>query len=159
MIGCVNDWLRCTLVAFLLPILGWLALFAWDTDRTHGGPWSPWQVILYVLLLIGVGLWVSRQRPVITILLIPATVTICWSVSVQSWPVDPDSGGDDGLWVVGALFLFIGLLLGSGLIEIIGAVVRAGRTPRPTPPGWYPDPTDIAPWRWWDGVTWTERTG
>ncbi len=26
------------------------------------------------------------------------------------------------------------------------------------PPGWYPDPTEQAPFRWWNGTTWTERT-
>jgi Protein of unknown function (DUF2510) len=25
-------------------------------------------------------------------------------------------------------------------------------------PGWYPDPAGIAPYRWWDGDTWTEGT-
>lgn len=24
------------------------------------------------------------------------------------------------------------------------------------PPGWYPDPTERAPFRWWDGTNWTE---
>ncbi|WP_395153608.1 PrsW family glutamic-type intramembrane protease [Ilumatobacter sp.] len=35
--------------------------------------------------------------------------------------------------------------------------------PPPTPtgritPGWYADPWDAAPWRWWDGVQWTAQT-
>ncbi len=25
----------------------------------------------------------------------------------------------------------------------------------PTPPGWLPDPWDVAQWRWWDGAQWT----
>jgi Protein of unknown function (DUF2510)/Helix-hairpin-helix motif len=25
------------------------------------------------------------------------------------------------------------------------------------PPGWYPDPTDRSLWRYWDGISWTER--
>jgi hypothetical protein len=26
------------------------------------------------------------------------------------------------------------------------------------PPGWYPDPWNLAPQRWWDGVAWTAHT-
>jgi membrane protease YdiL (CAAX protease family) len=29
----------------------------------------------------------------------------------------------------------------------------------PPPPGWYPDPWQHAPWRWWDGVAWTGYAG
>lgn len=28
-----------------------------------------------------------------------------------------------------------------------------------TTPGWYADPWAVAPYRWWDGTSWTERTG
>ena len=28
-----------------------------------------------------------------------------------------------------------------------------------TPPGWYSDPWQQAPWRWWDGIGWTAYTG
>ncbi len=31
---------------------------------------------------------------------------------------------------------------------------NATYTPQ-TPPGWYPDPWFVAPWRWWDGTQWT----
>src|SRR5579872_1495099 len=24
-----------------------------------------------------------------------------------------------------------------------------------TPPGWYPDPWRVSPYRWWDGTSWT----
>jgi hypothetical protein len=26
------------------------------------------------------------------------------------------------------------------------------------PPGWYPDPSESAPWRWWDGQRWSHQT-
>lgn len=28
-----------------------------------------------------------------------------------------------------------------------------------TPPGWYPDPSGLSQWRWWDGLNWTSHTG
>lgn len=30
--------------------------------------------------------------------------------------------------------------------------------PPPKPPGWYPDPHGQAPFRWWDGTSWTQQT-
>jgi membrane protease YdiL (CAAX protease family) len=30
--------------------------------------------------------------------------------------------------------------------------------PSAPPPGWYPDPWQLAPTRWWDGITWTGFT-
>src|SRR3954454_12750318 len=66
---------RYLIAAVLVPVAGWLGLFAWDTDRSNGGPWSAWQVALYVLLLIGVGLWVACHEPGVAIFVIPFTVT------------------------------------------------------------------------------------
>ena len=30
--------------------------------------------------------------------------------------------------------------------------------PSPPPPGWHPDPTQPAQWRWWDGTQWSAHT-
>lgn len=39
------------------------------------------------------------------------------------------------------------------------AARRRERASAPSPPaGWYPDPNGRAPFRWWDGNTWTEHT-
>ncbi len=38
----------------------------------------------------------------------------------------------------------------------IPATPAAGRA---TPAGWYADPWQVSPWRWWDGATWTAHTG
>ncbi len=35
------------------------------------------------------------------------------------------------------------------------AVTVSTTTPATSNPGWYPDPWQVAPWRWWDGETWT----
>ena len=42
----------------------------------------------------------------------------------------------------------------------VGVGIGIGRqlvAPRPTPPGWYPDPWRLHTWRWWDGA-WTGWT-
>jgi len=54
------------------------------------------------------------------------------------------------------------LMLAFGDATYLGPSVppEGGQVPvSATPPGWYPDPWQQAPHRWWDGSTWTSHTG
>ena len=54
------------------------------------------------------------------------------------------------------------LILGFGDATYLGPSVppEGGYAPvGATPPGWYPDPWQQAPYRWWDGTAWTSHTG
>lgn len=54
------------------------------------------------------------------------------------------------------------LLLGFGDATYLGPSVppEGGYAPvGATPAGWYPDPWQQAPYRWWDGRGWTSYTG
>jgi Protein of unknown function (DUF2510) len=76
------------------------------------------------------------------------------------------------LWLQGPsvlLFAGFGTLVFSVQLSLMGRVRRtasrrlaralagAGAT-RLNPPGWYPDPTQPATLRWWDGAAWTANT-
>lgn len=65
-----------------------------------------------------------------------------------------------GLALLGPVFM---PMLGFGDATYLGPSVvppTGGSAPAvTTPPGWYPDPWQQAPHRWWDGTTWTSHTG
>ena len=58
----------------------------------------------------------------------------------------------------------LALVLLSGFFLLVASplVGRAWRRQQPLaggpemPPGWYPDPSGAAPWRWWDGYRWSQ---
>lgn len=50
-------------------------------------------------------------------------------------------------------YFFLGLLL--GFIGIILAAIAKPPVPSPSPPGWYADPWQQAPLRWYDGQQWS----
>jgi len=45
--------------------------------------------------------------------------------------------------------------MGDARCMDFGELTRAPSEGDPVPPGWYSDPWQVAPSRWWDGATWT----
>jgi hypothetical protein len=63
-----------------------------------------------------------------------------------------------------ALAALSGMTFAVGLVLLIVGFIKSQRAkaPRPlstAPAGWYSDPTQQSGWRWWDGRSWSDRTG
>lgn len=116
----------------------WWAWMAWDrsgrTDPATGatsGPYEAWQVAGCVVCLVVLCVAATVRLPAwFVVPVMPIAFTAAWS-----WTA---AGADGtGLWAVGALLVFAGMVVGTGTISGITAVARAAarRRGRPAPAG------------------------
>jgi hypothetical protein len=110
-------------------VAAWWVWLGWDAERrldpvtqVESGPFEAWQVVGFVLTLVLLA--VLAALVVAPWLVAPAmtlAVTGAWSV----WA----AGGDDsGLWVVGAVAVFLGSAVGSTVVCVtVWAIRRAFR--------------------------------
>ena len=100
--------------------LTYVVLFSWDTRKTIDpatgtltGPYSAWQVIVCVVVLVALGVVTVRRSRRDLVFLIPGVFTACWSVQAAHDPYG------DGLWPVGALLVLLGTLAGAALLRFL----------------------------------------
>ncbi|GAA1165049.1 hypothetical protein [Nesterenkonia sandarakina] len=124
----------------LFVILGstgaWFAWMGWDqeyqvdpvTGLAHG-PYEAWQVIGCGITLLAVAVPASWGRHWKSVLLLPPSFTVAWSVTAAS----EDSSG---LWLVGAIMVLIGSSLGTAVVLGVTGGVESllGRIRRPGAP-------------------------
>jgi hypothetical protein len=104
----------------VLSALAWVGWLAWDDeyqiDPATGiasGPYETWQVVGCVLtLLVAAVLAGAALRPDVAALCVTIPFTVCWAVS---------AGREDetGLFAAGALFIAVGLFLGSWAVATV----------------------------------------
>lgn len=103
----------------------WWGWMAWDhtyqTDPATGttsGPYQAWQVIgcVVCLIILAVGATI-RLSAWLVIAIMSVTFTVAWSGTAAS-------GDETGLWAVGAILVFIGMLAGTGLVSGLTAAFR-----------------------------------
>ena len=100
-----------------------------DASGHESGPYGPWQVGACVLGLAIVALVALRWLPAPAVIVtMPIAFTAAWSVLAANAPSE-----DANLWPVGAMFLFVGLLLGTAVVT--GAARAVTRGTRPLPGG------------------------
>lgn len=126
----VADRLISIAALTLLTASCWLAWMAWDDSYyndpatgTTSGPYQAWQVIGCVLCLIalGVGATIRLAAPLV-VAVMSVTFTAAWSVTAAS-------RDETGLWIVGAMLIFVGMLCGATVISgLTTAVLRARKT-------------------------------
>ncbi|MGJ9406460.1 hypothetical protein ACHABQ_09080 [Nesterenkonia aurantiaca] len=120
----------------------WFGWMGWDqeyqvdpvTGMEHG-PYEAWQVIGCGITLLLIALWTSRSRWWLTVLLLPPSFTVAWSLTAEA----EDS---TGLWLVGAMLVGIGSTLGTvvvlGITRLTQVIWRQRRSaaaqPEPLPP-------------------------
>lgn len=103
----------------------WWGWMAWDhtyqTDPETGttsGPYQAWQVIGCVVCLIILAVLATMRLPAwLVIAIMPVTFTVAWSATAAS-------GDETGLWGVGAILVFLGMLAGTGLVSGVTAAFR-----------------------------------
>lgn len=102
-----------------------------DASGHESGPYGPLQVGLCVLGLAIVAVTALRWLPAPAVIVtMPVAFTAPWSALAANAPSQ-----DANLWPVGAMFLFVGLLLGTAVVTgaaraLNGAVHRGGSSLR-----------------------------
>lgn len=112
-------------VVVVLAATLWFAWLGWDrqyqTDPETGissGPYAAWQVIgcAVCLLVVLVGAVVTGIRPLLAGAALTAGFTAVWTV-------DAASQDETGLFMVGALLLFVGLASASAAVAFTTLVL------------------------------------
>ena len=105
--------------AAYLALLGWDQ--ALDVDPATGsgtGPYQAWQVVVLAAVLVGLAAWAVSQPAPRLVLVVPAVLTVCWTVDAAT-----DTDGD-GLWPIGAVLVATGSFPVAGLLLAVGHACR-----------------------------------
>jgi hypothetical protein len=106
-------------------LAAWWAWLGWDTEyeidpvtSTQTGPYETWQVVGCVLTL-------AVLAVVAGLLLPPWLVAVAMTVSFTvAWTAGALASDESGLWVVGAIGVFIGMAVGSTVLSVVAWAVR-----------------------------------
>ncbi|WP_214369153.1 hypothetical protein [Pseudonocardia sp. H11422] len=122
-------------ILVLLTASCWWLWMDWDhgyhVDPATGvssGPYQAWQVIGCAVCLIALGIAATQRLPAwLVIVIMPLAFTTAWSVTAAAEDTT-------GLWAVGAVMIFLGVLGGTIVTALGGAALRrltrAGDRPR-----------------------------
>lgn len=123
-------WLSTACGLAAAVVIGYGATLAWDQhydvapDGSLHGPYSVWQVLLFILVLAVAAAWAGRrQRVLMSVVVLTAVTTLLWSVDAAT---DPPAT-NDGLWPVGAALVVAGTALGSVMVAAIAYWVARRR--------------------------------
>jgi hypothetical protein len=116
----------------------YFAWLGWDTDYqvdpvTHveSGPYEAWQVAGCVVTLLALAV-------VAGLVFLPWVVVPVMTVSfTAAWAVGAALSDESGLWIVGAIGVFVGMAIGSTVVSVLAWTVRralAGRRAAATGP-------------------------
>lgn len=123
-----------TVVALvLLTAACWWAWLAWDetyqVDPVTGnasGPYEAWQVIGCVLSLVAVGSVAALLLPAWVVV---GTMTVAFTAA---WTATAQSQDETGLFMVGAMLVFVGMACASGVLVALVQAIAHRRRPRIT---------------------------
>jgi hypothetical protein len=110
-------------------VVAYLALLGWHAEKeldpatgNETGPYQAWQVGALVLALGAVAFGAGwRGRPGLVTVIMPLAITAFFSADAAT------AEESDGLWVIGAVLVAAGSLLGTGVVAYIGARLRHSR--------------------------------
>jgi hypothetical protein len=111
---------RALVIVGAAALADYAVWLAWDTKKYLGsdgylhGPYQPWQVVGFALILGMIGAAAGwRRRPWEAAIAASATLGVCF---VVQGAMDPSS---DGLFLIGAFLIGIGSFVGVGLVALI----------------------------------------
>jgi hypothetical protein len=113
----VAAWLasawRIALSLALLTAANYLVWLGWD--QRH----QAWQVMGLVVGLVALAVFAGlRQRPAVAIVVIPAVMTLCFSV---------DAARDSPFWAIGAVMVALGTLIGTTVVASLASAAGSWR--------------------------------
>ncbi|MEO6020083.1 MAG: hypothetical protein ABIP45_07525 [Knoellia sp.] len=121
------------LVLALLTASCWWAWLAWDStyqvDPITGnasGPYEAWQVIGCVLSLVAIGCVAALRLPAWVVI---TTMTVAFTAA---WTATAQSQDETGLFMVGAVLVFVGMACASGILVALVQSIARRRRPRMT---------------------------
>lgn len=111
-------------------LVGYLALLGWDqrydtapNGIDESGPYSTWQVVCLVAVLVGCAAWGGwHGRVGATAVVVTTVLTISWSVNAVL-----SAGGDQGLWPIGAISIAVWTGLGTAVVALVARTARGQR--------------------------------
>lgn len=120
----------------LANYVGWLGLDQryGSTPSGAGGPYEAWQVIgLASSLSVVAAVIGARGRPFLASSVMAVVMTVCFSVDAAS----VGETDTQGLWPIGATYIFFGVYGGIGVVAYAAVAFRHWRTtvPADRPPG------------------------
>jgi hypothetical protein len=130
---------RLFLAAAVLALVAGAIWFAWlgitkeyyVVDGNEHGPYRPWQVIgAGVSMVVATVVAYLSVRGVLAVFVLPLTAAIGFAVP---WTVDAAVSDDSGLFVIGAVLVYLGVSVGLGLVlglvaPVANAITRAKGT-------------------------------
>lgn len=120
-----QQWGAVAVVAVLAAGL-WFGWFGWDTEYQYDaatgrttGPYEVWQGVGALLCGVVVAALAYRLlRFAVAVLVLPAFFTLAWIITAAA-------ADSSGLWVIGAVLVAVGSVLGAGLLLGIAATLNA----------------------------------
>lgn len=117
----------------------WFAWLGWDheyhqVDGETQGPYRAWQVIgCGASIAVAAVVAHLRLRGTVAVVVLAAAATAGFATP---WSLDASATDDSGLWVVGLVFLLVGVGGGLGVLLGFTEAVARGRRPSPRSTGW-----------------------
>lgn len=106
------------------------ALLPWELGYTYDpatgeehGPWVPWQFLVCGILILTIAVTTSWSRYWPTVLLLPPSLTLAWSVIVSREDMT-------GLWMIGLIYMMFASTVGTLFVLAVTRSVRDVRLQR-----------------------------
>lgn len=115
-----NGW-PLTAIVLVVTVAGYLLLLGWH----HLQEYQTGKVWALIGVLAALAAWYGwRGQSLVGALTQALVLTVMWSVDATS----DSTGGGDGMWLAGAIFVFVGTFVGAASVAVVAAAVATRRS-------------------------------